>query len=844
MSINQSQIIAYPRQALNDELWKICEEAQKPVQALSAEIEAMLSEKTMMAVDLQGLVPPVQHLLMLWGRDRFWQPICQWLFSWKQWFLSHTSNEMIETQSVLCIQDFSESLTLLVSIAVQEKSWILWPENYLQPGVAEKKESKNAQLLSIFYEEADELLIALQESLSQANTQEDQSDLQAALKRDLHTLKGAAKTVGFKELADIIHELENITTALSDQKLQWNEAIHRILQEGVDFIASSVEALKSGTPMPAVASLMSGIQKATQIPVKEKKKTKPVSVEPKATLVTESAQASNVVRVPVTQLDQFSALASVANVSRVNLEEEMQQMGRYVNAVVDTLGHLKAQFSTLGATDSFIHLENLGLEAKSTLDHMDNWLLQQQQATEPLQEGLTGIRMEPFSTRVPRLERLVRQVSQETAKKVNFVIEGEHRACDRKILDHLIPSIEHMLRNAIDHGIESSQERQQQGKNEAGQLTLSIQQTGSELIVTLQDDGRGIDTQKVRKKAESLGWVQPTEILTEESLFQFILKPGFSTSEKVTEISGRGVGMDVVSNEVAHLGGVFNIRSILHQGATFEIIIPFTLSLNRVLLFEVQHEWYGIQLVNIEGIVRLSADTCQRCWLDKVPFMYANQAYDLIYLAPYLGLPKELENHDIFPVLLVHFENKRVAFLVDQLIGTKEVVIQSVGPQLKMFQHLNGAAILSDGKVVFVLDPAALYHLGSQQKKPPVSPILVVDDSLTVRDSLGAFLKKNQYSVTFAEDGQEAIEQLEKINPQLVLLDLDMPRRNGFDVIRHMKSTPFLKNIPIIVITSEESERAKVLSLGANDFMVKPFEEEPLLMLIEHFCGKTGEKNV
>jgi chemosensory pili system protein ChpA (sensor histidine kinase/response regulator) len=370
-------------------------------------------------------------------------------------------------------------------------------------------------------------------------------------------------------------------------------------------------------------------------------------------------------------------------------------------------------------------------------------------------------------------------------------------------------------------------------------------QTGSELIILLQDDGRGIDTERVRQKAEQLGWITPNQTVSEDALFHFILKPGFSTSEKVTAISGRGVGMDVVSTEIADLGGAFSMESRLHKGAQFKIVLPFTLSLSRVLLFKLQQEWYGLQLANMEGIVRLPFQECEPYITQKTPFTYADREYPLVYLGKLLGLPPRSGNKpsDIVPILLIRVGDKRLACVVDTLVGTREVVIQSVGPQLRAIRVLNGAAILGDGKVVLILDTLHLMDLsGHFAPRLPSTPkantppsVLVVDDSPTVRAALSDWLTKQSYAVTLAEDGQIALSKLQNNIPHLMLLDLEMPNMDGFEVITRMRANPAWKNIPIIVISSQLLAKEKVLTLGANQFLGKPYREKELLKAIQEF---------
>ncbi len=893
--------------ALNQQQMALCREGQGICQNLQKEVEALLSEPILLAIDLQSLMPPLHKLQLLFGKEAVFQELCAWIFQWYQVLQAQQSNASLKTATLYDLERLAAYLCMLVNTAQQQG---IWPEQILAqepgryladlkrvlagipeaaeppkkakkklkekvvPSVVSKKSEPaeaaltaviNPALASIFYEEVDELLMSLQEALRRWQAEPEIPEPCACLKRDLHTLKGAARTVGLSELGAFVNEMESILAELESKGQRPDGALFVLLQEAFDCIASTVDQLKAHGVALSVAAWIARTQNYRARGAAESKSeivalkavaVEPLKGEPQSVSISDPhpapvAEPESITRVNTELLEQLSNLASVTNVSGVNLAEELTQMGRYVHAVVDSVTQLQNDVEALfreSASEQAQqdlrlraeHLEDMNTRMQTALEHAEHWLLEQQRAAEPLQEGLTGVRMEPFSILVPRLERLVRQVSRELNKEVQFVIEGQERPCDRKMLDRLLPSLEHMLRNALDHGLESVEERLAAGKPVQGTIALSIRQMGSQLLVYLKDDGRGIDAQRIRQKAESLGWMKPNDVVSEESLIRLILKPGFSTRDQVTAISGRGVGMDVVNNEVSHLGGTFTIQSTVGQGTLFKIVLPFTLSLSRVLLFEVAHQWYGVQLTHIEGIVRLPLSECRRHEIDHQPLVYAHHHYQLVSMSDILGVGREKTAETESPicaVLLLRVGNRRLAARLDGLIGAREVVIHSLGPQLQSIALLNGATILGDGRIVFILDGLVLAQQGLEQN----NRILVVDDSATIRRSLEQWLKSLGYPVGLAADGQEALDQMRLCLPALVLLDLDMPRVDGFAVIRAMRAESALQEVPIIVISSrtEHENREKALALGANRVLAKPYRESELLGLIRTYLKET-----
>lgn len=466
-------------------------------------------------------------------------------------------------------------------------------------------------------------------------------------------------------------------------------------------------------------------------------------------------------------------------------------------------------------------------------------------------------RMVPFARVLPRLQRIVRQVAEELGKDVEFETLDTEVEMDRTVLERMIAPLEHMLRNAIDHGLESASVRLAAGKPERGRITLRVAHEGGEIVIEMSDDGAGIPLQAVREKAIKRGLLSPDSDLRDHDVLQFILQPGFSTAQKITQISGRGLGMDVVHEEVKQLGGSMAIDSQAGSGARFVIHLPFSVSINRALMVQCGEQLFAVPLNSIEGIVRVAPDELAAAYASHLPrYRYAQLSYDLRYLGDVLGItarPTALEGGLPQPLLLVRAPDHQVALHVDALAGSREIVVKSLGPQFAVVPGLSGATILGDGRVVLIIDPLAQIraaHLRpgpaaiptARYVSPPTKPLLamVVDDSVTVRKVTSRLLERHGMRVLTARDGVEALQLLAEQQPDVLLVDIEMPRMDGFELVSRLRAEPRLAAIPVIMITSRtgEKHRHRAMALGVSEFLGKPYQESQLLHLIRFWSSK------
>ncbi len=485
-----------------------------------------------------------------------------------------------------------------------------------------------------------------------------------------------------------------------------------------------------------------------------------------------------------------------------------------------------------------------------------NLLLQQSRVVTELQNGLMKTRMVPFSRHAPRLTRLVRQVAGDTGKQVELVISGASGELDRQVLERMLPSFEHMLRNSVVHGIESPDERSSRGKPATGSIQVGLHREGSEMVITLQDDGRGIDVNAVRNKARAKGLITGERVLTDEEALQLILEPGFSTATEVTQHAGRGVGMDVVVTEIKKLGGALFTESRPGEGVKFTIRLPFTLAISQSLLVRVgEHEVYALPLPTVEGVVRLpKAEVMTHLDSDVPSFEYGGQRYKVQYLGAFIDAGiTVLPEHDEVPLILIKAGEHSTALVTDELIGNREIVVKSVGPQVSSIRGISGATILGDGRVVIILDMGALVR--SEWRARPDSElmargedrrtfVLVVDDSITVRRVTQRLLERHGMRVLTAKDGIDALEILQEHVPDVILLDIEMPRMDGYELATRVRSDARLSDVPIIMITSRVSDkhRARAIEIGVNDYLGKPYQENQLLDAIEPLVNARRRK--
>ena len=777
-------------------------------------------------------------------------------------------------------------------------------------------EDLDLEMIEIFKEEAGDLLDEIEQQVTGWMSQPENGEWPELLMRSLHTLKGSARMAGLKVLGEDSHNFEmnvldiqqaETTDVAAIQQLAGLQAdLHKSFDatlqalgasasqtEQTSFSSSAVESTSQDSnvvPFPGAETAAAPLQEAV------------ARVNAPAAEVLRKADESRVetsdremVRVSAELLDQLVNLAGETSISRSRIEQQISDFSFTLKEMHTTIDRLQSQLRRLDIEtqaqilsrhegdvadhpdfdplemDQYSELTQLSRAlVESATDLMDlkgaledrnrdseTLLLQQSRINTELQEGLMRTRMLPFNRMLPRLRRIVRQVSAELGKQVELKVVNAEGEMDRTVMERMVAPLEHMLRNAIDHGIEDSSEtRVANGKPEAGEIRLNLEREGGEIVLSLADDGRGLNLDAVRSKAVEKGLLTADAEVSENDISNLIFHPGFTTASNVTQISGRGVGMDVVNTELKQLGGHIDIHTTEGKGTEFEIRLPFTLSVNRALMVNVGEEQYAIPLNTLEGIVRLSPFELESYYSSSDQTLeYAGRNYQLHYLGELLhNRAPKLENttHEL-PVLLVRSGDSGIAIHVDSLVASREVVVKSLGPQFAGVRGVSGATILGDGRVVIILDPAGLLlgyarHQTSEVEAQTAAPvveqennlIMVVDDSVTVRKVTGRLLKRNGYRTISARDGVEAMALLQEHRPAVMLLDIEMPKMDGFEVATAVRNHPELKALPIIMITSRtgEKHRQRAHDIGVNEYLGKPFQEGLLLETIGGFAKR------
>ena len=506
----------------------------------------------------------------------------------------------------------------------------------------------------------------------------------------------------------------------------------------------------------------------------------------------------------------------------------------------------------------------------------DDLVAQGRQARD-LQRDLLRTRMVEFDSFAERLYAVVRQTSKEMGKQVRLNILGGTIEMDRGMLERMMPAFEHLLRNCVAHGIELPEERQAAGKPAVGTIEIILSQERNDVALSVEDDGAGLHLERIRAKAISLRLWTPEQFMTMEDAGRLIFEPGFSTATEVTGVAGRGIGMDVVRSEVTALGGRIETHSEEGRGSAFRLVLPLTTAVTQVVMLRMGSISMGVPANLVEIVRRVSVETLEESYRqhefhdgsEVMPFFWAGALWQA-------SLRSDENVGRTRPVVIVRSASQRVALHVDEVLGNQEVVIKNLGPQLSRLPGLTGMSVLPSGAVVQIYNPVALANVhgdsvramlakaeqaaaegateaqtaglldGAQTTVPLV---LVVDDSITVRRVTQRLLQREGYRVTLAADGLQALERLQDERPTLVLSDIEMPRMDGFDLLRNIRADHKLEGLPVVMITSRIAQKHREMAreLGANHYLGKPYSDEELLGLIQHYAlqrsGPAPERN-
>ena len=719
-------------------------------------------------------------------------------------------------------------------------------------------------LLPVFMEEAADLLPQIGRDLRQ--WQQDPRDPAPAhgLLRALHTVKGSARMAGAMRLGQHVHALET--------------QVENMLHAGTSNPAAFDELLAN---YDQAQLLFEQLQQPAEAPAQPQPAPDAAPAAPAA-----SAPAA-LVRVRADILDRLVNQAGEVSIARSKLETQVGALKGSLSDFSDNLARLRRQLREIEMQaesqiasrlsiagerefdplefDRFTRLQELTRMMAESVDDVASFhegmtravdsaggeLAAQSRLTRELQRDLMRVRMVPFASLAERLFRVARQTAKETDKRVNLDIRGGAVEIDRSVLERMAAPFEHLLRNAIVHGVEGREARLAAGKPETGELLVQVSQQGNEVEIRFADDGAGLDLARIRARAREAGLLAEDEELSDQDAAELVFEPGLSTAAALTELAGRGVGMDVVRSEARALGGRVEIASEAGRGAAFTIHLPLTLAVTQVVLVASGARTHALPAVLVEQVLQVrDSDLAAARAAGLLSFQ--GETLALHYLPELLREPGGAGSQRSWPVLVLRNGPARIALQVDEVLGNREVVVKNTGPQLARMPGIAGATVLGSGEIVLILNPVLLAGAGTRRPAPdaaiPAAPlpapriatVMVVDDSLTVRKVTQRLLEREGYRVLLAKDGVDALEQMQETRPDLMLVDVEMPRMDGFDLTRHVRGDEATRTLPIVMVTSRTADKHRnvALGLGVDAYFGKPFQEEALLAAVAGLLGR------
>ena len=732
------------------------------------------------------------------------------------------------------------------------------------------------------------------------------------LMRAAHSLKGAARIVDLHSIVQLTHAMEDHLVGIQEGKYSATSSTADVLFECLDFLKevaewtdaqaqdkatesqATVESLiqkiqgladpQASPPPPASASPSQQPAKkpaaaASQEPVKTKKSPASSPKSPKPAAKSSGARhgTSEFVRVAAKNLNHMVDLAAECLVESHNLEnttEHLASMHSVHQSLAGALSALKNRIRSTG-DDAALLLSALGevenqasLASERFTEHLEgfkDYIHRNSRLAESLYQESIASRMRPFGEAVEAYPRMVRDISKSIGKKARFELKGKETEVDRDVLEKLDAPISHILRNAIGHGLETPADRRAAGKPETGTVAIVARHHAGMLRIEIQDDGRGIDIDRLKNKILEKG-LTTQEILSglsQAELLEFLFLPAFSTADKVTELSGRGVGLDVVQSMMQELGGTVRIETTAGAGTVFQLSLPITRSVIRALLLEIAGELYALPIPRIVQVCVVPASQIRTVENRRYTTIDDNEV-GLVSAQHVLEWTDAPPNAKSLPTVVLHHHSNLYGLIVDRIRGETELVVRPLDPRLGRVPNINATAIHADGSPILILDVDDLVHsidnkisgerwrisagitADAAETDTKTQRILVVDDSITVRQLQKQILESNGYEVHLAVDGVEGWNAIRLGNYDLIISDIDMPRMTGFELLEHIRGESKLANLPVIIVSykDRESDRRRGLDLGANYYLTKSsFKNETYMNAILDLIGEANAAN-
>ncbi|MEO6209525.1 MAG: hybrid sensor histidine kinase/response regulator [Gemmatimonadaceae bacterium] len=721
---------------------------------------------------------------------------------------------------------------------------------------------RDRSLLQLFATEAETQLRKLSDGLVELEARPSPVALEEIM-RAAHSLKGAARIVGHTGVAEIAHELEECFVAAQEGRLDIRANDIDVLLAAVDALTASARADPEAALSPDLAHAHREMLSALQSIVRNGTSV----ASPRRQDASTALSAPRVARREETRADgdRLLTLASEALVASRALAAHVEDDGRdrWADQDVERAFHgVRAAFAHLRAGDAPPALAALQGAVATAMGRrherafaLDSVSQRVTNAVSQLYDGVLDARMLPFADGIVGLPRLVRDTARELGREVDLITAGDATPVDREVLRRLEAPLGHLLRNAVDHGIEPTMERLAVGKPSRGTIRVEARHGGGRLLVSVEDDGRGVDLPGIRARviARGLADANVIDAMSEGELLHFLFLPGFTMRDSVTPISGRGVGLDAVQTSIREIGGDVRLVRPPSGGTRFELQLPLTLSVIRALVVSIGGEPYAFPLSRVHRITRV-ADADTSSIEGRLHFTLDDRHIGLIWAHQLLELPSQSPGSDMSVVVIGEHE---LAFglVVDRFLGEQELVLRGLDGRLSKVQDIGGAALLPDGSPVLVLDVDDLMRSATSlvaggrldpMRPAPLAPlvarkrVLVVDDSLTVRELERKMIEGLGYIVDVAVDGMDGWNAMRGGRYDLVVTDVDMPRMDGIELVTLIKGDADLRATPVMIVSykDRDEDRRRGLDAGADYYLTKgSFYDETMLRAIEDFIG-------
>ncbi len=760
-----------------------------------------------------------------------------------------------------------------------EESFEEETEDKISQESTDEIDEEKLKLTKSYIDESLEELVNITQNIISLEAESDNKELIDEIFRTFHSLKGTGGTFGLIQISKVAHELETVMELIREGKMRFSSSIVDILLEGIDslstiFLDAQKNKLSEDKKIPIIEKIrefLSRSKEESNVDSDEMEvsvETKDISEkQEKQILSTAAKRESETIRVNLKKLDHlvnvFEELILYKNVEEYNVKS-MENIKRIVKK--SSRQFQKSKEALLLNTMSLRHSEDNGLKSfmdeigrtfkkieiliEENFQEFQNNVSRGRFLIDELQMEILQIRMLPVSTILNQYYRLVRDLSQKKKKKISLELTGGEIELDKWILEEINDPIIHIIRNSIDHGIELPEIRVENGKPETGTISISVTQRGNQVIIEIKDDGRGIDIDKIKGVILQKGLMEKDALdrLNNHEILQFIFMPGFSTSKDVTDISGRGVGMDVVKNSLKKINGAIDLETKPGEGTTFLMKVPLTMAIRRAIFVKESDRIFAVTTDSIEEILLINNSEIE-IFKDIETIRFRDKTIPLIHLGNIMRLKEEEQLRENISVIVASSVEKRVGILVEKVLYQQEIVVKNFGSMLGKIPKFSGTTVLPDGTAALVLDIPYIVDFSTDdlvkyktekiviKKNKKKSKILVVEDSLITRNLYKGILESFNYDVITAFDGNEALNILKKNNVDLVITDIMMPVLDGYELTSKIKKMPKYKKLPVIIVSNKgkEEDKIKGLECGADAYIAKnDFEKNKFLNIIEN----------